>query len=176
MKSQNGWPVIESTTATTGPRLRKWIIPGTGRHLYARDGSAGFLLALFALWFHEVIERLDGGIWDEWGWAFRPIRGGLETSNHASGTAVDLNATQHPLGARGTFRRLRDAARIRLRLAFMRDVIRWGGDFTGRADEMHFEIDRPLARCENVAQRLTGTPRGRRILAANPGAKEVIYS
>lgn len=176
--SQNGWPVLTSSRATGAhPRLRRWVIPGAGRHLYARDGSAGFLLALLALWFHERVERLDGGVWDEWGWAYRPIRGQSSgMSNHASGTAVDLNATVHPLGARGTFARARDYLRIRARLRWMGGVIRWGGDYAGRADEMHFEIVRPLARCERVARRLSSTPRGRRLLEANPGAREVIYS
>lgn len=175
--SQNYWPVI-SSTRTTGahPRLRKWIIPGTGRHLYARDGSAGFLLALFALWFHERIEALDGGVWDEWGWANRPVRGGVDPSNHASGTAVDLNATRHPLGARGTFARRLAYVRIRARLARMGGAIRWGADYTVRADEMHFEIVRPLVECEAIARRLTHTRRGKALLAANPGAREVIYA
>lgn len=177
MNSQNGWPVLP-TSRTTGdlPRLRKWIVPGTGRHLYARDGSAGFLLAFLALWFHERIERLDGGVWDDWGWAVRPIRASSTPSNHGSGTAIDLNATRHPLGARGTFRRARDYVRIRARLARMGGVIRWGADYAGRPDEMHFELCRPLPACERVARRLALTPRGRRVLEANPGSREVIYS
>src|SRR5690606_4865988 len=144
---------------------RRWIIPGTGRHLYARDGSAGFLLAFLALWFHERIEALDGGVWDEWGWAYRPIRGAAGGfSNHASGTAVDLNATLHPLGRRGTFARARDYLRIRRRLALMGGVLRWGGDYAGRADEMHFELARPLEVAERHARRLSRTRRGRRPL------------
>ncbi len=175
--SQNSWPVIASTRTTgTHPRLRKWIIPGTGRHLYARDGSAGFLLALLALWFHDRIEALDGGVWDEWGWANRPVRGASVASNHASGTAVDLNATRHPLGARGTFSRRLAYARIRRRLVYMGGVLRWGGDYSLRADEMHFEVIRPLGDCERVARRLCRTRRGRLVLAANPGAEEVIHA
>ena len=95
MQSQNGFPVL-ATNHTTGPlpRLRKWVIPGANRHVYLRDGSVGFLLVHFALWFHETISRLDQGVWDEWGWAVRNVRGSSTViSNHASGTAVDLNAT-----------------------------------------------------------------------------------
>src|SRR4051812_28143633 len=98
MKSQNGYPVIE-TNRTTGslPRLRKWIIPGTDRHVFLRDGSVGFVLVHLALWFHNTIERLDRGVWDEWGWAVRPVRGQTTGySNHAAGAAEDLNATLHP--------------------------------------------------------------------------------
>src|SRR6185436_1098451 len=76
--SVNGYPVL-STNRTTGPlpRLRKWVVPGANRHLLVRDGSTGFLLLHFALWWHESIGKLDakGAPWDEWGWAVRPVRG-----------------------------------------------------------------------------------------------------
>lgn len=164
MQSQNGWPVIKDPDHT-----RLWRIPGTGRHLRLHPHHAGFLLAHFALWFHEEIERLDRGVWDDWGYAFRPIRGqSTGFSNHASGTAMDLNATRHPLGKQGTFRRMQ-ATRIRTRLAWMRGVIRWGGDYNGRKDEMHFEINKGIGAVEWQAKRLSKTPRGKRILRENPG-------
>lgn len=182
--SQNGWPVLEQRTTGSLPRLRKWIVPGTGRHLVIRDGSAGFLLVLLTLWFHERVQRIDEGIWDEWGYAFRPVRGQSGGySNHASGTAIDLNATRHPLGVAGTFtfrvgpRKVAAYARVRLHLArVFRGTIRWGGDYSNRVDAMHFELNQPLAACEARARLLTKTKRGRRILAANPGAKDVIFS
>ena len=55
--SQNGFPAL----ASDSPSLHKWIIPGTDRHFVARNGSAGFLLAHFALWFHECVEPLNVG-------------------------------------------------------------------------------------------------------------------
>ena len=177
--SQNGWPALTGRQSGPLPRLRRWLIPGTGRHLILRDGSAGFVLAHFALWWHERVERLDTGVWDEWGWAPRPIRGSTTVSNHSSGTAMDLNATQHPLGrpVHATFT-AREASRIRRRVAWARygGVLRWGGDYRARPDGMHVELVRPLASVERVGRRLAKTSRGRRLLAANPGAKEVIYS
>jgi len=179
MMSQNGWPVLP-TNRTSGalPRLRKWTVPGTGRHLYLRDGSAGFLLVFIALWWHERIERLDVGVWDEWGWNYRPVRGSSSVmSNHSSGTAIDLNATRHPLGRRFTMSNAVHYVRIRALLAGrLRGAIRWGGDYQNRADEMHFELVKGLSDCEALARKLAATPRGRRILAANPGAGEVIHS
>jgi hypothetical protein len=57
-------------------------------------------------------------------------------SNHASGTAIDLNATKHPLGKIGTF----DAAKVPMIRALAKKYgLTWGGDWT-RKDEMHFEI------------------------------------
>ena len=180
MLSQNRWPVIESNR-TTGPlpRLRKFVVPGTGRHLFLRDGAAGFLLAHFALWWHEVISPLDGGVWDEWGWAVRPVRGqSTGYSNHASGTAADLDATQYPRGIAilARFKPLQ-VRLIRLRLRLYRGTLGWGGDYSRTPDGMHVELTAcPLSQAERVARRLTRTPRGKRVLAANPGLLEVINS
>lgn len=175
--SQNGYPVLYSNR-TTGdlPRLRKWMIPGTGRHLYARDGSTGFLLAHCALWFHQRIERLDNTTWDEWGWAVRPVRGQTSGySNHASGTAIDLNATRHPIGVsiRSTFTDVQ-ISRIRTRMRYY-GVVEWGGNWS-RPDGMHFEIGGSITACERRAKALMNFGRGADILKANPGAKGVILS
>ena len=174
--SQNGWPAL----ASDSPKLYTWNIPtreGVAR-IRLRNGSAGFILAHMLSFVAEHVEPLVGPVLDDWGYAYRPVRGYSTTlSNHSSGTAADANATRHPLGKRGTWTD-RQAARIRTRLAWRlyRKVIRWGGDYHGRPDEMHFEIDAPLAKCERVAKRLLKTRRGKQIAAANPGQKAVIYS
>lgn len=176
--SQNGWPAL----ASDSPKLHTWVIPtdvGPLR-LRLRNGSAGFLLAHLALWFDQRIEDVDDnyqdGALDDWGYAYRPIRGYSTVSNHASGTAMDLNATEHPLGADDTFSDA-DERRIRTRVdRFFDGCIRWGGEYAGRVDEMHWEIDRPLPEVERVARRLLDSKRGKRILAANPGQRAVILS
>lgn len=171
-QSQNGWPALSSSSSL----LYTWSIPtkaGVVR-LRLRNGSAGFLLCHMLLWIADVIEPLVGAVLDDWGYADRLVRGSETTlSNHASGTAADANATRHPLGRVGTWVQ---AARIRLRLKLYAGAIRWGGDYHGRVDEMHFEINVPLAPVEKVARRLMKTPRGRKILAANPSQRAVILS
>lgn len=172
--SQNGWPALVQNSRL----LHKWVVPGTDRYFVLRNGSAGFILAHFIMWFHEKIEKLNksGEPWDEWAWAYRSVRGSSNTiSNHASGTAVDLNATKHPLGVSGTFPRFK-RARIHVRLVLYRNCIRWGGDYTRRKDEMHFEINDAMPGVEFVARRLANTPRGIKILDANPGQRKVIWS
>lgn len=172
-ESQNGWDVL----TPSDPRLHTWVIPtpdGPTR-LKLRNGSAGFLLAHLSLWFDKRVEDLEGPVLDDWGYAYRPIRGYSTWSNHASGTAIDLNATDHPLGASGTFTREQRIA-IRRRLDFYDGTIRSGIDYEGRVDEMHFEINAPLDQCEDRARALLDSPRGRRILAANPGQRAVILS
>ena len=81
---------------------------------------------------------------DDWGYAYRPIRGYEQKwadthdtrwlSNHSWGLAVDLDATDHPLGRRNTGipRWVVDCAH--------KWGLSWGGDYKGRPDEMHFEF------------------------------------
>lgn len=146
--SQNGYAANLPNLTTV------WTIPGTERSIRLKRGACGEVLVHFAAWFHDNIEPLDEGQLDDWGYAERPIRGSTtELSNHASGTAMDLNATKHPLGARGTFTREQTRA-IHDQLRIYDGCIRWGGDYVNRADEMHFEIDKPLAEVTAVAQKL----------------------
>lgn len=171
--SQNGWPALDRDSN----KLHLWKVPGTDRHFLLREGSAGFLLAHFILWYHEKVHRLNekGTPWDEWAWAWRPVRGQVSgLSNHASGTAVDLNATNYPLGT--TLMKAWRKVKIRARMLWFRGTLRWGGQYEGRKDQMHFEIDKPIWVCERLARRLMDTPRGRRILKENPDQRKVILS
>ena len=146
--SQNGWPVHTSQTNLTP---LSWV---TGR---VRGGDVHAIFDHFCQWFHREIEPITKG--HSWGWAYRPIRGrttGL--SNHASGTAIDLNAPKHPLGARGTFTAAQ-AAKIRAKMREYGGAIRWGGDYSGRKDEMHFEINTSADALRRVVANLgTTTP------------------
>lgn len=172
--SQNGWPVLPAGS----PRLHKFVIPGADRHLILRNGSAGLILAHVALRVHELVERLDLGVWDEWGHAVRAIRGQTTGySNHASGTAMDLNSTRHGLGTptlqTWTPKQVEGIHHI---LSGYDGAVRWGGDYSGRPDSMHFEINVPLAHAELVARELFRTPRGKRLLNSNSGVRAVVLS
>jgi hypothetical protein len=171
--SQNGWPVLEAGDK----HLHRWVLPGTERAFTLRDGSAGFLLMHLALFLDEKVEPIDREkVWDDWGWAVRPIRGqSTGYSNHAAGCAIDYNAAKHPLGTTGNWTPKQVKA-IHDRLKMYKGTIRWGADYTGRKDPMHFEINADLAACERVARKLIDTPRGKRILDANPGQRQVVLS
>lgn len=146
--SQNGY------TANDESLIQTWTIPGTTRKVRLRQGAPGGLLVLLAAWFDKNVEDIDAGQLDDWGYAERPIRGSTtELSNHASGTAIDLNATKHPLGERGTFTPAQ-TAKIRAHLRQYDGCIRWGGDYTKRADEMHFEIVRDPEACATTLLQL----------------------
>lgn len=137
-KSQNGW-----TAFTNGSDPNLVAVPElVGR---VRKGDVALIVMHFMVRFNAEVEAIAeayGQPQNDWGWASRPIRGGVATSNHASGTAWDLNSDKHPLGKVGTFGRNQLAALRRL-LNDFGGVIRWGGDYSGRKDEMHFEINVP---------------------------------
>ena len=106
--------------------------------------------------FARRVEPIEGPVRDDWAFSYRPIAGTSVISNHASGTAVDLNALRHPQGRRGTFTDAQ-VREIRAILSELDDVIQWGGDWDGRADEMHFEVrgSRSEEAVLDVARRLT---------------------
>lgn len=173
--SANGWPVIASADSAD---LHDWIIPaGNGRAtLKMRAGRPGFVLAWVALREAETIVALKGKIPDDWGYAYRPIRGeSTGFSNHASGTAMDLNASAHPLSKVGTWT-TKQAAAIRrlLALNILHGTVDWGGNYHGRKDEMHFELAHGPGSVQHVAKELAATPRGKRLLAVNPGQAKLI--
>lgn len=148
--SQNGWTAFASGLH---PKLRtsKWV---TGR---VRRGDAAFVLDYVAAQFDKRVEPIRKD-WS-WGFAARPIRGAKSgLSNHASGTAYDFNAPKHGLGDRGTFSSAQ-VREIREFLDEVDDVVRWGGDYQNRPDEMHFEINASAARVKAVADRLRAKPK-----------------
>ena len=132
--SHNGWPASQDRKAI---RIESYRIPGTRISLACAKAVAPILVN-FASDFHTMVEPIDKGQLDDWGYAFRPIRGTtVHLSNHASGTAIDLNALKHPLGASGTFTKAQERT---IRELCAHYGLRWGGDYEVRKDEMHFEI------------------------------------
>lgn len=118
-----------------------------------RKGAVTTVLLYVATQLHKRVELASAGGDDEWGYAERDIRGSGELSNHSSGTALDWNATLHPLGQEGTFTpsQAREIERI---LGEVEHVVRWGGHYSGRKDEMHLEINAPLSEVQRVAGKL----------------------
>lgn len=135
LKSYNGYPASKDPSEIN---IKSYPVKGTDRKLKCAS-SVGPLLAAFAAEFHELIEPIDDGGLDDWGYAFRMVRGSTDKlSCHSSGTAIDLNATKHPLGKVGTF----PAEKVPMIRALAKKYgLKWGGDYVNRKDEMHFEIE-----------------------------------
>ena len=135
LRSSNGW--LASKDAA---ELHIVSVPIEGTKIKVRCAKAvAPLIAGFCKEFNELIEPIDGGALDDWGYCFRNVRGSTDKlSNHSSGTAIDLNATKHSLGKIGTF----PPEKVPMIRALAKKYgLKWGGDYKGRADEMHFEIE-----------------------------------
>lgn len=132
--SYNGWPASKDPAKID---VKSYPIRGTEFKIKCADG-AGQLLAEFAAQFHALIEPIDTGALDDWGYCYRMVRGTTDKlSNHSSGSAIDLNASKHPLGKIGTF----PPEKVPMIQALARKYgLTWGGDYRGRKDEMHFEL------------------------------------
>jgi hypothetical protein len=87
---------------------------------------------------------------DDWSYLNRDVRGGTQTSNHAFGLAVDVNALSNPLGTEGDIP-------LDVVQGWKAEGGEWGGDWS-RPDPMHFETHLTP---EEIRRRYTrdGTPR-----------------
>jgi hypothetical protein len=163
--SQNGWPAGTQAQAN----VAVFVVPGTAVRLPVNREAAPALLE-FARWWHTNVEPLTPG--HCWGWANRPIRGSTATSNHASGTAIDLNAPKHPLGAVGTVPASKRAA-IAAKASSL--GLRWGGTYSGRKDEMHAEVIVTRERMRQIVAALQKKPAPKPPAPAPaPGARPTI--
>lgn len=144
--SQNGWPASPDPAAIGIAPFSP--VDGVSFGGGVRSGPVAAVLGYVAREFDRRVERLLSG-WC-WGYNYRPVIGGTVLSNHASGTAIDVNAPHHPLGAVGTFSQAQ-VDEIHQILNETGGVVRWGGDYTGRRDEMHLEIVGTLAQVLSAA-------------------------
>lgn len=148
--SQNGYLAGDRSVIVT------MTVPGTTVRLPVRKGACGDLLVWAAARWHCEVEPLVDGTC--WGYAYREIRGSsTDLSNHASGTAIDLNAPKHPLGTdpSSNFTAAQIAAVNRI-VADVSPALRWGGSYTGRKDGMHLEINASESVVAQVLARVQG--------------------
>ncbi len=148
LESYNGYPASKDPAEI---KIKSYSVRGTDRKLRCAE-SVGPLLAAFAADFHELIEPIDEGTFDDWGYAFRMVRGSTDRlSCHSSGTAIDLNATKHPLGKAGTF----PAEKIPMLRALAKKYgLKWGGDFKSRPDDMHLEVEVSATKAKELIKKL----------------------
>ena len=134
--SYNGWPI--GTPGST-ISVERYQIPGTAFVLPVRSGNVATVLMYVAGRFNREVEPLlDGQLF---GYDYRRnVNNPSVWSNHASGTAIDLNADLHPNTVTNSFTAPKVAAIHRI-LADCSGVMFWGGDYTHTVDAMHFEIN-----------------------------------
>lgn len=124
-----GWPVNRSADMATVRTARSGV-----PFVVHRD------IAPIVKWLVDEVERrgymihTPGQTPDDWSYNNRPIRGSNRPSNHSWGLAIDIDATQYPLGSR---KRLPSWI-VEL---FRAHGFDYGGDWTSRPDPMHFEFN-----------------------------------
>lgn len=135
-KSQNDWPA--------SPSLPTRIIkPVDGVSLrIVDDNNVADIFTYLVRQFDSRVESVAKGA-DDWGFSYRAnVNSPDELSNHASGTAIDLNATKHPnaVATEKTYT-TQQISQVHQILAELGGVVRWGGDYQHTVDAMHFEIN-----------------------------------
>ena len=134
LRTENGWYQVGADKLDRSP------IPGTNIVIPLQAGIASRVLKAFAADFHAHVESLNNarGGTDEGGWT--PTNS-VATSNHLSGTAMDLNWSDHPF--RVSYAGFDEAKIKRMRelLAFYEGLVFWGQDWTSPKDPMHVQLN-----------------------------------
>lgn len=127
--SENGWPMVDEGSCT-------WVdIPGTDVSLEIQNGQPLQIMRSFAADFNSYVEPLrdaDSACWT--------ATNSVDTSNHLSGTAMDLNWNSHPFQVVNAGFDAAKLARVRELLDFYEGTIYWGNDWTSPKDAMHFQM------------------------------------
>lgn len=167
--AQNGW-TASANKADIGVDPN-FSVAGVKFPGGVKAGDVATVLHYVASQFHERVEPLHDG-WC-WGWAYRAIRGGTTNlSNHAAGCAIDINAPKHPLGKRGTF----GAEQVKTITAIVAEcegVVRWGGSYSSRPDEMHFEVIGKSDAVARVAAKFRGGAPGAELRRGSTGQRVI---
>ena len=132
--SENGWPMCTSEEAIWG------TVPGAAHvHLQIAAGQPSKILRAFAADFHKYVEPLrdaDSACWTP--------TNSVATSNHLSGTAMDLNWNGPPFRLHTPQHVAFPSPKwetIRELLDWYEGVIYWGQDWSGLQDSMHFQLN-----------------------------------
>jgi len=140
-----GWPVNRSGDMATVRAARSGtsftvheLIAPIIKYLIDETERRGYLL-----------DHGHGDQNDDWSYANRSIRGKRTPSNHSWGLAVDIDATQFPMGSK---KRLPQWI-VDLWKAHGFD---YGGDWKGRADPMHFEFNGWPSDARRIAAQVAG--------------------
>ena len=127
--SSNGWPMVDQGSCT-------WTrIPGTSVTLQIQNGWPLAILRAFAADFHAYVEPLrdaDSACWTP--------TNSVASSNHLSGTAMDLNWNSHPFRVPNAGFNAAQIATLRELQDFYEGTVFWGNDWTDPKDAMHFQL------------------------------------
>lgn len=147
--SQNGW------SASPNLHVRPLVVDGVGFLPGIRDDDdVAYILGYFAEQYAKRVEPLKNP--GCWGFSYRADRNqSSDLSNHASGTAIDLNAPKHPnnVSIAKTFKPAQ-ISEIHKILGECHGALRWGGDYTHTVDGMHVEVNVSPVRLATIVSQM----------------------
>jgi hypothetical protein len=148
--SYNGWPANSDPSAIGVKKFgdaQGFPFPGG-----VRSGDVFTVLGYVATQLHERVEPCIGG-WC-WGYTYKQnVNNPSQLSCHASATAIDWNAPDHPNGSSGTF-----TSAQRGEIYTILDEVQGAVNWLEGYDEMHFEICVNATTLAAVAADLGGPP------------------
>ena len=137
--SENGWRMCDAAECD------RMEIPGSALRLLFRKGAANDIMRAWLSWFNRNVESLDNrgrGFTDEGSFTWT---NDVASSNHLSGTAADLNWSEHAFRVSYSGFSQLEIARCRegLRLFSLdgKQLIWWGQDWASPKDAMHFQLN-----------------------------------
>lgn len=130
--------------------LDRGAVPGTSLVLPIRKGVANLILKGWVAWFHRNVESLNNarGFSDEGAWT--PTND-VANSNHLSGTAVDLNWSDHAFRVSYSGFTQAEINKVREGLKLFEGTIWWGQDWNSPKDPMHFQLNYGEGDARNAA-------------------------
>jgi murein L,D-transpeptidase YcbB/YkuD len=151
--SYNGWSAAPGWSVAGG-QLEPLVVAGESFSPGVGAGDVHDVLEYVATQLHRRVEPVIAAGWhtaDDWGYSYRAnVNNPSKLSCHASGTAIDYNATRHPNDRRGTWTAPQRAEIARICAEVNGVVVNLA------TDEMHFEIRGNAAQVAAAAAKIRG--------------------
>ena len=127
---EDGWPMVDEGSCN-------WVtVPGTSPPV-SLEIQVGQPTAILRAWVADINAYVEN-VTDPDTACWTPTNS-VATSNHLSGTAVDISWNRHPFQVRDTYN-AGQRATIRELLDFYEGTVYWGGDWNSPIDEMHYQM------------------------------------
>lgn len=142
--SENGWRMCDANECVSNP------IPGTSLRLPFRKGEPDVIMRAWLSFFNRNVESLNNpgrGFSDEGSFTWTNDVG---TSNHLSGTAADLNWSDHVFRVSYSGFTNVEIAKCREGLKLFEGNVWWGQDWNSPKDAMHFQMNTAEGNQKNV--------------------------
>ena len=154
--SDNGLPVLEPGSSLIVPlKVAERSFPGG-----VRAGAVKTVLEHVIIQLHTRVESMDYSSpdADEYAYSYRRNKNNPDAwSCHASASAFDYNATEHPNGVPRTW----SPAQVAEIRAIQKEVgygVHCGMDFSHTKDDMHFQTNGSLKALGVIAKRINNPP------------------